>query len=109
MTLADRDFRGEVGDLMDIADANALAEGDFAGVGLLFRAEDGEESGFARAVRADEADAVAIVNGEGDVLEERSGAEAFGDILRNQDRRHILSLRGRALAPAPWEVSLLGH
>ena len=38
---------------MDEADANALAGGDFARVGLLLRAEEGEESGFACAVRAD--------------------------------------------------------
>ena len=85
---------------MDVADANALAEGDFPGVGLLFRAEDGEESGFACAVRTDEADAIAVVDCAGDVVEERSSAEAFGDILRDQDRRHIFSLRGGDLARA---------
>ncbi len=82
---------------MDVTDANALAEGDFSGVGLLFRAEDGEESGFASAVRTDEADAIAVVDGAGDVVEERSSAEAFGDVLRDQDRRHISSLRAREL------------
>ena len=85
---------------MDAADANALAEGDFAGVGLLFRAEDGEESGFACAVRTNEADAIAVVDCAGDVVEERSSAEAFGDILRDQDRRHVSSLRWRDLRPA---------
>ena len=76
---------------------------------LLFRAKDGEESGLARAVRTDETDAIAVVDCTGNVVEERSSAKAFGDTLRNQDRRHILSVRSRALAPAPWEVSLLGH
>ncbi len=62
--------------------------------GTLFRAEDGEESGFAGAVRTDEADAIAVMDCAGDVVEKRSSAEAFGDILRDQDRRHTLSLRG---------------
>jgi hypothetical protein len=80
---------------MDVGDTNALAEGDFPGIGLLFRAEDGEESGFAGAVWADEADAIAVVNCAGDVVKERNGPEALGDILRNQDRWHSFSLPGR--------------
>jgi len=49
---------------MDVANTNALAEGDFSGVGLLFRAEDGEKSGFACAVRTNEADAVTVMDCE---------------------------------------------
>ena len=84
---------------MDVADAGALAEGDFAGVGLLLGAEDSEQRGFARAVGTDEADAIAVVHGEGDVVEERIGAEAFGDVLRDQDRRHVSSLWGLSSLP----------
>jgi hypothetical protein len=40
------------------------------------------------------------VDGTGDAVEERRSAEAFGDILRNQDRRHTFSLRGSALRSA---------
>src|ERR1039458_5942664 len=93
---------------MDVADSNAFAEGDFSGVGLLFRAEDGEESGFARTVRTDEPDAVAVVDGAGDVVEQRYSAEAFGDILRDQDRRHTLSLRGSHLHRA-WSTFSLSR
>lgn len=82
---------------MDVADANALAEGDFPGIWLLFRAEDGEQSGFASAVWTDEADAIAIVDCAGDAVEKRSSAEALGDFLRDQDRRHTFSLRVRDL------------
>ena len=53
-----------------------------------------EHRGFARTVGTDEADAIAIVNRKGDVVEERNGAEAFGDVLRDQDRRHLFSLWG---------------
>ena len=77
---------------MDVADPNALAEGDFPGAGPLFRTEDGEESGFASAVWADEADAIAVVNRTGDVVKERNGTEALRDIFRNQYRWHTLSL-----------------
>src|ERR1039458_8944792 len=106
---------------MDVANTNALAEGDFSGVGLLFRAEDGEKSGFACAVGANEADAIAVMDCAGDVVKEGSSAEAFGDILCDQDRRHIPSLRGRDIQPAspafiresPWISSFraggLGH
>ena len=60
---------GRSRNLTDVADADALAEGNFAGVRLLLRREDGEECGFAGAVRADEADAIALVNCEGNVVE----------------------------------------
>jgi hypothetical protein len=46
-------------------------------------------------VGTDEADAVAVVNDKGDVVEEGNGAETFGDVLRDQDRRHVFSLWGR--------------
>jgi len=82
--LANRDAGGEVGELVDVADAGSLTEGDFAGVGLLLGTEDSKKRGFARTVGADEADAVAVVDGKGDVVEERIGAEAFGDVLRDQ-------------------------
>jgi hypothetical protein len=85
---------------MDVGNANSLAEGDFPGIGLLFRAEDGEESRFASAVRSDEAYAIAVMDGAGNVFEERNGAEAFGDTLRDQDRRLTLSLRGSAIQSA---------
>jgi len=97
---------------MDEADANALTVGDFSGVGLLFRAEDGEKSGFAGAVRTDKAYAISVVDCAGNVVEERSDAEAFGDILRDQDRRHIFSLREEIsgdLACVPWRRFVINN
>ena len=94
--LAHGDARSEIGDLMHVADTGALAKRDFAGVGLVLGAENGEQRGFACAIGPDQADTVAIVDGERDTVEERIGAEALGDILRDQNRRHVSSLRGRA-------------
>jgi hypothetical protein len=51
--------------------------------------------GFSRAVWTDEPDAVAVVDGAGDVVEKSGSAEVFGDILRDQDRWHPVSLRRR--------------
>ena len=90
---------------MNVADAGALAEGNLAGIGLLLGAEDGEEGGLAGAVGTDEADAIPVVDGEGEVIEQGSGAEAFGDVLRDEDRRHVFSLgeRGRTSTPEEGE------
>ena len=77
---------------MDVAYADTFAEGDFAGVWLLFACKNGEQSGFADSVGADQGNAVSIVNGEADVLKQGRGAEAFGDVLCVQDRRHSFSL-----------------
>jgi len=79
--------------LMNVADARAGAESDIAGIGLLLAGEHGEEGGLPCSVGANEADARAVVHGEGDVLKERFGAEAFGNVLRIQNRRHGFSVR----------------
>ena len=92
--LADGEAGGEIGKLVDVADAGSLAEGDFARVGFLLGGEDSKERGLPCSVGTDEADAVAVVNGEGDVVEERECAEAFGDVLGDEDRRHVFSLWG---------------
>jgi hypothetical protein len=55
-------------------------------------------------VGTDEADAVAVVDGEGEVVEEWIGAEAFGDVLRDQDRRHVSSLWGVFRGRSPVRV-----
>ena len=107
--VANRDPGSEVGDLMHIADADTFAKGNFAGVRLLFAAKNGEQRGLSGAVGANQADAVAVVDGETDVLKERSGAEAFGDVLRVQDRRHSLSLKGTGAAQAVRATSRLGE
>jgi hypothetical protein len=46
------------------------------------------------------------VNRERDAVEEGNGAEAFGDVLGDQDRRHGFSLRGEVGLPAPHRTEL---
>lgn len=59
----------------------AFADGDVAGVRKRDAAEDVEKSGLAGAVGANDADAIAFGNGEGDVLKEGNDAVAFGKSL----------------------------
>jgi hypothetical protein len=86
--LADGEAGGVGGLLADVGDAGALAGGEVAGVGLLLAGEDGEEGGLAGAVGANEADAVGVGDGEGDVFEEGLRAKAFGEALGVEDWRH---------------------
>ena len=52
-----------------------------AGIGLDATGEDLQQRGFAGAVGTDQANAVAFLDGEGDVAEERSGAEGFRNLV----------------------------
>ena len=70
---------GEFDVLRDVAGARVAAHGDGAGIGLDLAGEDAEQGGFAGAVAADQAEAFAFGDAEGDVLEEEAGAEGFGE------------------------------
>ena len=93
--LADREAVGKAGILGNVGGAGTLADGKVAGVGLDLAGEKGEEGGFAGAIGADEADAVAVFDGEGDVFEEGESAELLGHGLCVEDGGH-LSLGYRA-------------
>jgi len=67
----------------------AFAYGDVAGVGERDAAEDVEKSGLAGAVGANDADAIAFGNCEGDVLKKGNDAVAFGKSLGADDRWHV--------------------
>ena len=59
--------------LVKVADAGAAAHGDAAGVRFEPAGKDLHEGGFAVAVTADDADAVALVQADRDALENGSG------------------------------------
>ncbi len=65
--------RGGVEDLVlvlrEVVGDDVVADADFAGGGLFDAGEHAHERGFAGAVDADERDAVAAIDGEGDVFE----------------------------------------
>jgi hypothetical protein len=84
---------GEPGVLRDVGEAHLLADGDHAGIGFLKTGEDLEECGLAAAVGTDKAEAVAVGDGEGYVVEQRSGAEAFGDGLAVEEKGHSFGAR----------------
>ena len=70
--------------MLDVADAGEAAAGDFAIIGVDDPGEGAEEGGFAGAVGADEADAVALVDLELDIAKERGGPEGLGESLSVQ-------------------------
>ncbi len=76
---------GEFGDLFDEMQAGALADGDVAAIRGNAATEHFHQGGFAGTVGADNADAVAFGDGEGDFLEERESSETFGKALRAND------------------------
>ena len=89
--LADGESLGEDGFLSDVCEAGELAESDFAGVRVDASGEDLEEGGFAGAVGTDEAEAIAIVQGERDIGKEGLGAKAFLERETAQQDGHELS------------------
>jgi len=73
---------------VNVAHTGAFAHGKFARIGLHFACQHGQQGGLAGTIRANEPDAVAIVYGKGNVLEEWRRAKALGDALCIQNRRH---------------------
>jgi hypothetical protein len=67
--------------LGQVADLDAGREGDLAAIGGGLAGDDPEEGALAGAVGADETDAVAGAEGEGDGVEDGQGAIRSGDVL----------------------------
>ena len=87
----------EDGFLRNIGEGGALAQGDLAGVGRDQAGEDAQQGGFAGAVGTDESNAVAVIDSEGDVAEERLSAEGFRQRLGVENRRHLFDDTGAAV------------
>src|SRR5262249_55067399 len=64
--------------LREIADGNAAFGGGLASIGGFLAEDDGEESGFAGAVGADQADAILAIDLEGHIREEDAVGVGFG-------------------------------
>ncbi len=78
------------GNLRHAAKPGALADGHFAGVRLHAAVKNLEQRRFARAVRPDQADALAFGNRERDILEKRRGAVSFRKSLCSDNRRQMI-------------------
>ncbi len=77
MTCGDGEAGSEDGLLRDVGEGGTLAQCDLAGVGRDQAGENAQQGGLAGAVGTDEGDAIALVDREGDVAEERLSAEGF--------------------------------
>ena len=75
---------GEIGILGDVADAQPLARRAHPRRGRLEAGQDLQQRGLARAVRAHEADVVAVEDAEGEPFEERRRAEGLGELLAGE-------------------------
>jgi hypothetical protein len=75
-----------------MAEASALAQRDFPTIGLDCAGENLQQRRFARAVRPDQSDAVALGNGEGDIPEKWRGPVALRDTLSIENRWQVVKL-----------------
>ena len=91
---ADRGFGFEPGVLLDTGETGALTERDFSAVRSDLPCQNSKQRGFARSVRANQADAVPFRNGERDVLEEGIRSKGLGNFLRVDDRRQCCGVSG---------------
>ncbi len=69
-----------------------------AGVGFDLAGEDAEQGGFAGTVAADQAEAFALGDAEGDVLKEQAGAEGFGEAGTTFEESHGILDRSLTVA-----------
>ena len=77
------------GFLLQKAQGGALGVDDLTGVWALVAGEDVHHRRLAGAVGADQGDAVALVDTEGDIREESADAEGFGDV-NNVENHKVL-------------------
>ena len=78
---------GGGGFLRQVAERGVLVEDDAAGVGLAGAEDDGEQRRLARAVRADQRDALAEVDAQRHLFKEGACAKAFADIGQGKHKR----------------------
>ena len=71
---------GRRGFLREKSDRRALLDRDRAGIRRSLAEDEREERRFARAIRADQADAIAAIHLERHILEEDAPGERFGDL-----------------------------
>ena len=76
--------------LVQHGDPHAAGAGDAAVVGLLHAGQDAQQRGLAGAVGADDADALAVVEPEGDLVEEGARAQRERDAIRAEKVCHVL-------------------
>jgi hypothetical protein len=96
---ADGFANSEFRDLTNETEPRAFANCDVAGIRRSTSAQNIEERGFSGAIRADNADARAFGNDEGDILEKRRGAESFREALSADDRWQVCTVSPGCTVP----------
>ena len=86
---ANRHAGRKLRNLRDVTESRAFANRHVAAVRFDAADEHFQQRGFAGAIRADHADAIAFGDGERDILEERRDAVSLRQTLRADDRRQI--------------------
>ena len=76
--------------LVQHRDPHAAGAGDAAVVGLLQPGQHAQQGGLAGAVGADDADPLAVVEPEGDLVEEGARAQRERDAVRAEKVCHVL-------------------
>jgi hypothetical protein len=87
---------GRRGFLRQVTERGVAIEHHAAGVRLGRAQDDGEKRRLARAVRTDQRDALAHVNGKRHIFEQRARAEAFANLGQGQHERGSLRAVTRA-------------
>ena len=80
-------------------DTHAVAPGHYSPVGFLRAGNDAQERGLSRAVRAEDADAAAVVEADRDSFEELAGAREGTDVLCSEQVRHQMASVDSMRAP----------
>ena len=99
--LQDGGVVGELHDLWQIAYLAVVRDGDGTGGGMKKSAEHLQHRRLPGAVLAHEGDAVVVVDDEADIVEERLGAELYGEVVY---RNHVLFILTYRTIPSvlPW-------
>ena len=92
--------RASVVGLVEHADGHAAAAGDAAGVGFEASGEQAQQGRLAVAVPADDADAVALVDADGDAVEDGAGGEFEMQVLGAEEMCHPSRVGGAGAGSA---------
>ena len=86
--------------------AHAAGAGDAAAVGLPMASQGGQEGGLAGAVGAQDADAGAVLEPQGDVLQEQARTDGQAQVLHTEQVRHQPTTRAPATGASARRTSV---
>ena len=87
--LTDGEAGGKMRVLGHVGGVGPLAYRQLTRVRLDLPGKNGQQRGLARAIGTDQADPVAVLDGEGNIAKQRLGPELLSDRLRIENRGHL--------------------